>query len=79
MAMGAFPIQSHTACADEWFKKPDFGIILDSFEPIEFQNALKAAIAQTSGVQPSFLGNQNMIRERATFEGIHFRARKFYE
>ena len=44
MVMGAFPIQSCTACADEWFEDGKSGIIVQPEDPDEIAIAIRRAL-----------------------------------
>lgn len=45
MAMGAFPIQTSTACVDDWFVSPQQGVSVDSITSVEVAQGLSTALA----------------------------------
>ena len=42
--MGSFPIQSHTSCADEWFRDGEGGLLVHPEDPEGVAAALRRAV-----------------------------------
>jgi glycosyltransferase involved in cell wall biosynthesis len=69
MAMGAFPIQTSTACIDEWFSDGSGGLALKSVQSSELESKLKLALAGSGAFGSSSHGGRlsaNDIRPLAT-------------
>ena len=50
MTMGAFPIQTHTACCSEWIEDGKSGYIVDPNDMHEIANKIKSALADDAMV-----------------------------
>lgn len=76
MAMGAVPVQTSTACCDEWFR--DTGVSIERLELEEIaRGVLQAVLLATETDAPQ--RNREIVRERASREGITPQALEFYE
>ena len=75
MAMGAIPVQTSTACCDEWFS--DTGVAVREITPSAVQNAIRQALALADD-QSNADRNRETIREKATAERVSAIARTFY-
>ena len=50
MAMGAFPIQTSTACVDDWFVSPTHGVAVDTITSFAVAQDLASALAMDHGL-----------------------------
>ena len=75
MAMGAIPVQTSTACCDEWFS--DTGVAVREITPSAVQNAIRQALALADD-QSNADRNRETIRDKATAERVSAIARTFY-
>jgi len=64
MAMGSFPIQTCTACADEWIVDGESGFIVPPDDPDEIARKLMSALRDDSLVDQAALVNEKTIRCR---------------
>jgi glycosyltransferase involved in cell wall biosynthesis len=64
MAMGAFPIQSHTACANEWVWEGETGLLVPPEDPHLVAAALKRALTDDELVDRAAVKNFETIRQR---------------
>jgi glycosyltransferase involved in cell wall biosynthesis len=65
MAMGAFPIQSYTACIDEWIEDGKSGMITQPEQPQNIARAIERALIDDEMVDRAAGINQETIRRRA--------------
>lgn len=79
MVMGAFPIQSCTACADEWIVDGQSGMIVPPEDVDIIEQALRRALTDDALVDQASLLNQATARERLDFPVIHPQIIDFYE
>lgn len=64
MVMGAFPIQSNTACADEWIIDGETGLLVPPEDPEIVATALRRALADDALVDHASVRNACVARER---------------
>ncbi|MHB1377031.1 MAG: glycosyltransferase [Candidatus Humimicrobiaceae bacterium] len=64
MVMGSFPIQSKTACANEWFKDGKTGILVEPEDPEDVEKAIRMAISDDSLVDNASKLNYDMLYDR---------------
>lgn len=64
MVMGAFPIQSCTACCDEWFVNGESGLIVPPEDPDSIAAAIRKAIADDQLVDRAAELNAKVAQER---------------
>jgi glycosyltransferase involved in cell wall biosynthesis len=75
MACGAIPVQTSTACCDEWFT--DTGVRVDSISPEAVADAILAALELAK--DPSNAErNRQTIREKASEEEVKAAALQYY-
>lgn len=65
MAMGAFPIQSCTACADEWIVPGQTGFAPDPGDEAGISQAIEQALQDDRLVDEAAVANAETIRKRA--------------
>jgi glycosyltransferase involved in cell wall biosynthesis len=65
MAMGSFPIQSCTACANEWIQDGVTGFVVPPEDPEIIEKALRIALLDDKLVDSAFVENFRTIREKA--------------
>ena len=75
MAMGAIPVQTATACCDEWFS--DSGVAVREITPSAVQSAIRQALTLAED-QSNADRNRETIREKASAERVSAIARTFY-
>lgn len=78
MVMGAFPIQSCTACADEWIQDGKSGIIVPPEEPDEIANAIRRALTDDALVDRAAEINAKTAKERLDYSVVQPQAVKIY-
>ena len=79
MAMGAFPIQSCTACADEWFADGQSGFIVPPEDPHAIAEALRRALTDDLLVDRAAEINAQTIAQRLDNSVIKPQVIKMYE
>lgn len=70
MVMGAFPIQSCAACADEWLVEGETGFIVDSEDPHIVAEALRRALTDDALVNSAAARNWQVAQARLDAEKI---------
>lgn len=75
MAMGAIPVQTSTACCDEWFT--DTGVAIENLDVEEVARGIQSAI-NLALTTDSAAKNRQAIRARASREEIAKQASVFY-
>lgn len=78
MAMGAFPIQTSTACVDEWFKDGVTGLAVKNFDPTSLANQIKFALESDDLVDRARIGNRATVVSRLVGPGNSAHLRDFY-
>jgi glycosyltransferase involved in cell wall biosynthesis len=80
MAMGSYPIQSNTACAEEWITDGATGSIVDPEQPDKIADALHRTLHDDALVDRAAGVNQHIIRSRANRESVRATAiHRYYE
>ncbi len=64
MTMGSFPIQSHTGCANEWFRDGEGGVLVHPEDPEGVASAIRRAIADDALVDRAAEINGQVVAER---------------
>ncbi|TWJ19370.1 glycosyltransferase [Geobacter argillaceus] len=64
MVMGAFPVQSWTACADEWIDNGINGLLVPPEDPEQVEKAIRLALADDGLVNGAAEHNARLARER---------------
>ena len=64
MAMGSFPVQSSTACADEWISHGRTGMLVPAEDPEQVEQALRIALKDDVLVDSAADANLETIRRR---------------
>lgn len=79
IAMGSFPIQSNTGCANEWIEDSVSGILVHPDEPEQVAAALRRAVADDELIDRAAAINANTVRERLDRSKIRSRVVAMYE
>jgi len=79
MVMGSFPIQSCTACADEWIKDGVTGLIVPSEDPELIAAAISRAVSDDALVDCAAELNTQIARERMDYRLIQHQVIAMYE
>lgn len=79
MAMGTFPIQSCTACADEWIVNGQSGLIVPPEDPQAIAEALRQALSDDSLVDRAAEINAQTIAQRLDNSVIKPQVIKMYQ
>ena len=79
MVMGSFPIQSCTACADEWIKDGINGMIVNPEDPQLISASIKLAISDDFLVDRASELNIQIARERLDYQTIKQQVVSIYE
>jgi glycosyltransferase involved in cell wall biosynthesis len=77
MAMGAFPIQTSTACVDDWFTSGQTGISVELINPVEVAAAITDALGKSNDGWADI--NRATIAKQASFDSVKALAQTFYE
>lgn len=78
MVMGAFPIQSCTACADEWLSEGQSGLIVPPEDPAAIAAALRRALADDALIDRAAAINARTAAARLDHTNIKPQAIKIY-
>jgi glycosyltransferase involved in cell wall biosynthesis len=79
MAMGSFPIQSSTSCAEEWIEPGSTGLIVPAEDPHEIEAALRTALANDGLVDRAAEINWQTVTERLDMALLSCKAAGMYE
>ncbi|MGB7539001.1 MAG: glycosyltransferase [Anaerolineales bacterium] len=79
MVMGAFPIQSGTACADEWIEDGKSGFIVPPEDPYRIAEAIRKALIDDDLVDRAAEINAQVVKERLDFINIQTRVISMYQ
>ena len=77
MAMGAFPVQTSTACVDDWFTSGQTGISVASLNAGDVAEYLRAGLAKSNDGWAE--ANRATIQAKANFDSVKALAQTFYE
>lgn len=64
IVMGSFPIQSRTACADEWITEGETGLLVAPEDPEEVAHAIRKALTDDALVDTAADRNSGLLRSR---------------
>jgi glycosyltransferase involved in cell wall biosynthesis len=78
-AMGAFPIQTGTACVREWAVNGFCGEVLDDLEPDSILQAIQRALNATEGPNEAFEEFRETLLQKISKEKAFAVARQFYD
>lgn len=78
MVMGSFPIQSCTACADEWLEHGVSGLLVPPEDPDVIAAAIRQALADNRLVDGGADRNWSVARERLAADELRARAVAMY-
>jgi len=79
MAMGAFPIQSCTACADEWIEDGVSGLIVPPEDPYVIAEAIRRALTDDALVNQAAEINAQTIAQRLDYATVQTRVIAMYQ
>jgi glycosyltransferase involved in cell wall biosynthesis len=79
MMMGTFPIQSCTACGDEWIGDGKSGFIVPAEEPREIAEAIRAALLDDALVDKAAEINLDTINQRLDYSKIQTQVVEIYK
>ena len=78
MVMGSFPIQSRTACADEWIEHGRTGMLVPAEDPEQVEEALRIALKDDDLVDSAAAANLDTARRRLDQRIVKSEMLKFY-
>jgi len=78
IAMGAFPIQSNTSCADEWIVDGKSGFIVPPEDPEIIASALRKAISDNNLIDNAASINEETAKKYLDYGVIREKVIKFY-
>jgi glycosyltransferase involved in cell wall biosynthesis len=78
LAMGAFPIQSCTACADEWVADGETGFLVPPEDPQVIATALRRALSDDALVDEAAARNDRTCRDRLDNRNLAFQIADLY-
>ena len=70
LAMGSFPIQSWTSCAEEWIVDGKTGILVHPEDPDEVEKALRLVLLDDNLVDNAATVNQKLAQDQLGYEKI---------
>ncbi|GAB4307746.1 MAG: glycosyltransferase [Phototrophicales bacterium] len=70
MIMGVFPVQTWTACADEWIVDGETGILVSPYNPFEIAEAIQRSINDDALVDDASVVNKEIALKRLDRERI---------
>ncbi len=79
MMMGAFPIQSPTACVDEWATDGESALFVDPDDPAQVAEAIRRAVADDAMVDGAAAINMRTTGERLEYSVIQPQVIGMYE
>jgi glycosyltransferase involved in cell wall biosynthesis len=79
MAMGSFPIQSWTSCANEWLVDGETGMLVPPEDPEVVEQAIRRALTDDNLVNAAAKKNLDTILERAEYSMLKKKAIAMYE
>jgi len=79
LVMGSFPIQSCTACANEWIEDGKSGLIVPPEDPEPIAEAIRLALTDNKLVNGAAVLNMSMAQERLDFQLIQPKVIEIYE
>lgn len=79
MAMGTFPIQSNTSCAEEWLVDGETGFIVPPEDSDVIGSAIRRAIMDDNLVDDAAAKNADVLKRQLGFEEIKARTLKMYD
>ncbi len=79
IAMGSFPIQSWTACADEWIEDGKTGILVHPEDPEIIELAIRRVLSDDDLVDQAAEINWQTCRERLDYDLLKSKAVNFYK
>lgn len=79
MVMGSFPIQSWTACADEWIENGITGILVSPDDPDEIELAIRHALSDDLLVDNASEKNREVALQRLDHADIKNKIIEFYK
>jgi glycosyltransferase involved in cell wall biosynthesis len=79
IVMGAFPIQSCTACADEWLENGKSGFIVPPEEPQMIADAIRKALTDDELVNHAAEINAQTVAQRLDYSIIKKRVIEIYQ
>lgn len=78
MVMGAFPIQSWTACTDEWINDGVNGLLVPPDDPEFIEKAIRRVLTDDNLVDNAAEINSLHVKERLDYVGMNEKARGVY-
>ena len=79
LAMGAYPVQTNTACTGEWFTPPAQGLEIEAIDVAAIADLISQAMENVrSQSEKIWLQNRNEILSRIGSEAISSAARTYY-
>lgn len=78
MVMGSFPIQSWTACADEWIVDGKTGILVHPEDPELVESAIRRALADDQLVDGAAQANLDLAAQRLEISSLQASAVQLY-
>jgi glycosyl transferase family 4/glycosyl transferase family 1 len=78
IVMGSFPIQSGTACADEWIEPGRTGLIVPPEDPERIEQALRRALTDDALVDSAAAANLETARRRLDQRLVRAEMLRFY-
>jgi glycosyltransferase involved in cell wall biosynthesis len=79
IAMGSFPIQSWTSCADEWIKNGKTGFLVPPDDPDVVEQSIRRALTDDELVDKAAIENYKTVKDRLDKDILKPKIIKFYK
>jgi hypothetical protein len=78
MVMGAFPIQSHTSCLNEWIEDGQTGLLVHPEDPDDVAAALRKAVTDDELVDNAVRANDKLLEVQLDETTLSLKIRRMY-
>lgn len=78
IVMGSFPIQSNTACADEWIEDGKTGVLVPPEDPEVIEKAIRKALTDDQLVDRAAQINWQIAKQKLSMEKLKKQTIEFY-
>lgn len=79
LVMGSFPIQSNTACADEWITDEQSGFLVSPHEPAEIADRIRRAALDDTLIDNGARINAETARTKLEYKAVTHGVKKMYD
>ncbi len=79
LVMGSFPIQSNTACADEWITDGETGFVVSPHDPVALADRIRRVAADDALVDAAARTNAETANTKLEYQTVKHGVKKMYE